>query len=163
MFVFVQRLPGRQRMVVRPSIIGSWGGLGGFVTAILVSLAPATKCVAPMRSAASAAGIGGGRSASSSTSNSFGGKSVAISKAARRPPQKHVAPVGPGKRVQIHRALAKFGEGSRGQNWAKVMEGRVTVNGRWDLPTSPPCPVMLFRKNHPSDPDHDRGDSCCAG
>jgi len=149
--IFVQRLPGRQRMVARPSTIGSWGGLGGFVTAILVSLAPAAKCVAPMRSAASAAGRGGGggigrRSASSTTSNSFGGKSVALSKAARRPPQKHVAPVGPGKRVQIHRALAKFGEGSRGQNWAKVKEGRVTVNGRWGLPTSPPCPVMLFEK-----------------
>jgi hypothetical protein len=138
--------------MARPSMIGSWGVIGRFVTAVLVSLAPAAQCVAPTRSAASAAVRGGGgigrRSASGTTSNSFGERSVALSKATRRPQQKHVAPVGPGKRVQIHRALAKFGEGSRGQNWAKVKEGRVTVNGRWSLPASPPpCLVLLLKES----------------
>ena len=44
-------------------------------------------------------------------------------------PRDHNHENAPGRRVQLHRAVAKLGWGSRGQAWQWIAQGRVTVDG----------------------------------
>ena len=62
-------------------------------------------------------------------------------------------PQGPGK-VWGGFSRSKLGKGQGG-----ARDGKRKV-GPADITT---LPRHAIRKNHPSDPDHDRGDSCCAG